>query len=158
MQEGRSMSRTPARCRVGHGKARCIMFPGLMLLALAASAAISARAAAQGPPEITNPALLEARPPATRLQTLLSLPPKPPGPPSEIRDIVYDLNVLYTNFQLWNPTGNRSDKVRLRSYQGTGVNPNAPFVGPLIEVYPGQTVRMTLHNTLPDDPTCPIEG
>jgi L-ascorbate oxidase len=152
------MYRKPARCHVGHGKARCIMFPGLMLLALAASAAISARAAAQGPPEITNPVLLEARPPATRLQTLLSLPAKPPGPPSEIRDIVYDLNVEYTNSRLWNPTENRSDKVRLRSYQGTGVNPNAPFVGPLIEVYPGQTVRMTLHNKLPEDPTCPIEG
>src|SRR5215470_16881535 len=158
MQEGTSMSRTPVRCRVGHGKARRIMFPGLMLLALAASAVISARAEAQGSPEITNPPLLEARPPAARLQTLLSLPPKPPGPPSEIRDIVYDLNVEYTDSQLWNPTENRPDKVRLRSYQGTGVNPNAPFVGPLIEVYPGQIVRMTLHNKLPDDPTCPIDG
>ena len=143
---------------VGHDQALQVMLLGLMLLAMAASAAISARAAAQGPPEIANPPLLEARPPATRLQTLLSLPPKPPGPPSEIRDIVYDLNVVYTDSQLWNPTENRPDKVRLRSYQGTGVNPNGPFVGPLIEVYPGQTVRVTLHNKLPDDPTCPIGG
>jgi L-ascorbate oxidase len=92
------------------------------------------------------------------LQTLLSLPPKPPAPPSETRDIVYDLNVVYTDSQLWNPAEGRPDKVRLRSYQGIGVNPNAPFVGPLIEVYPGQTVRVTLHNKLPDDPTCPIDG
>src|ERR1043165_4906038 len=40
-------------------------------------------------------------------------------------------------------------------YQGTGVDPNAPYVAPLVELYPGQTVRMTLHNMLPDDPTCP---
>ena len=66
--------------------------------------------------------------------------------------------MAYTDSQLWNPTENRSDKVRLRSYQGTGVNPNAPFVAPLIEIYPGQTVRMTLHNKLPTIPTCPSNG
>jgi FtsP/CotA-like multicopper oxidase with cupredoxin domain len=102
--------------------------------------------------------LLKARPPTTRLQTLLSLPARPSAPPSEVRDVVYDLNVDYTPSQLWNPTEGRPERVSLRSYQGTGVNPNAPFVGPLIEVYPGQTVRMTLHNKLRDDPTCPTDG
>src|SRR5215831_17703832 len=152
------MAATSAGWRVGYNGVHRTASLCLLLLALAASGSTPARAADQGPPEITNPAPLEARPPATRLQNLLNVYPKPAAAPAEARDIVYDLNVEYTDSQLWNPTENRPDKVRLRSYQGTGVNPNAPFVGPLIEVYPGQTVRMTLHNKLPDDPTCPING
>ncbi len=64
----------------------------------------------------------------------------PPVPP---RGIVYDLNVQYTDGTLWNPTEGRYDKVKLRSYVGGGVNPKTPFVGPQIEMFPGQTVRMT---------------
>lgn len=120
--------------------------------------AIAAPAAAQGPPDIVNPSVLQPRQPATRLQTMLNVAPKAAAPAHEVRDIVYDLIVKYTDSQLWNPTENRPDKVRLRSYQGRGVNPNAPFAGPEIEVYPGQTVRMTLHNELPADPTCPTRG
>jgi FtsP/CotA-like multicopper oxidase with cupredoxin domain len=118
---------------------------------------LPAPAAAQGgPPEIRNPAVLQPRPPAERLSTMLSVARKAAEPVSEQRDVVYDLIVKYTDSTLWNPTENRPDKVHLRSYMGTGVNPSAPFVGPQIEVYPGQTVRMTLHNELPADPTCPV--
>jgi len=49
--------------------------------------------------------------------------------------------------QIWNPATQRFDKVHLRSYTGDGVNPDAPFVAPVIEVRPGQTISMTLHNS-----------
>jgi FtsP/CotA-like multicopper oxidase with cupredoxin domain len=128
------------------------------LAALVTSVAIPNIAAAQGAPDIVNPEVLRPRAPATRLGTLLNVAPQVAVPPSEQRDIVYDLNVTYTESQLWNPTVGRPDKVKLRSYQGAGMNPAAPFVGPQIEVYPGQTVRMTLNNKLPADTTCPTRG
>ena len=125
---------------------------------LIACGALPAPAAAQGPPDIRNPDLLEPRAPATKLSTMFSLAPPKGAAPSEQRDVVYDLIVKYTPSEIWNPTENRPDKVKLRSYVGTGVNPNTPFVGPQIEVYPGQTVRMTLHNELPVDPNCSVRG
>jgi L-ascorbate oxidase len=133
-------------------------------IVLATGCVMPRMAAAQGAPEIGSPEVLRARAPATRLQTLMNLTARP-APPAEQRDIIYDLHVTYsdpsttpTNSKLWNPTENRYDKVKLRSYQGQGVSANAPFVAPQIEVYPGQTVRMTLHNDLPADPTCPVGG
>jgi FtsP/CotA-like multicopper oxidase with cupredoxin domain len=129
-----------------------------LMIAIATACGASA-AWAQAAPEISNPTLLRARPPAARLQTLLNTAPKPAAPAAEVRDIVYDLRVTYTESQLWDPTENRWDKVMLRSYQGAGASPaTAPFVAPEIEVFPGQTVRMTLHNELPPDPTCPTRG
>ena len=130
----------------------------LYVASLIACGALPASADAQGPPEIRNPGVLQPRAPASRLSTMLSLAPKPAAPVSEQRDVIYDLAIRYTPATIWNPTENRPDKVRLRSYVGTGVDPTAPFVGPQIEVYPGQTVRMTLHNELPADPTCPTKG
>jgi FtsP/CotA-like multicopper oxidase with cupredoxin domain len=70
----------------------------------------------------------------------------------------FDLTVAYTNNKIWNPATQRFDKVHLRSYTGDGVNPDAPFVAPVIEVRPGQTISMTLHNKLPADPTCTAHG
>ena len=140
----------------------------VMAVAFAAPGVSSAWA--QGAPAIVNPPSLQARQPAPRLTTLMSVQPKsiaataaavaPPTapPPAESRDIVYDLNVVYTEGKLWNPTEGRFDQVKLRSYVGDGVKPETPFVGPLIDMYPGQTVRMTLHNKLPDDTTCPFSG
>jgi L-ascorbate oxidase len=65
-----------------------------------------------------------------------------------------DLNVVYTDSSIYNPGTGRADKVRLRSYAGAGVNPGAPYVAPTIEVNPGDTVDITLHNKLPPDPSC----
>ncbi|XDF37602.1 multicopper oxidase domain-containing protein [Paracidovorax avenae] len=65
-----------------------------------------------------------------------------------------DLNVVYTEGTLWNPATQRSDRVRLRSYQGSSVNPRTPFVSPMLEVRPGDTIRMRLHNRLPPDAGC----
>jgi L-ascorbate oxidase len=70
----------------------------------------------------------------------------------------YDLTVAYTDNKIWNPATQRFDKVHLRSYTGEGVNPEAPFVAPAIEVRPGQTVSMTLHNRLEADPSCTAHG
>ena len=83
---------------------------------LIACGALPAPAAAQGAPDIVNPEVLRPRAPAAQLGTLLNVRPQLAVPPSEQRDIVYDLNVLHRS-QLWNPTENRSDKVKLRSYQ-----------------------------------------
>src|SRR5580693_8063001 len=95
---------------------------------------------AQGAPAIVDPPSLQVRQPAPRLTTLMSVQPKaiaaaavaPPTapPPAESRDIVYDLNVVYTEGKLWNPTEGRYDNVKLRSYVGDGVKPETPFVGP----------------------------
>jgi hypothetical protein len=85
------------------------------IAALVTSVAIPDSAAAQGAPDIVNPEVLRPRAPATQLGTLLSLGPQVAVPPSEQRDIVYDLNVTYTESQLWNPTVGRPDKVKLRS-------------------------------------------
>jgi L-ascorbate oxidase len=65
-----------------------------------------------------------------------------------------DLNVAYTVGQIWNPGTNRYDRVNLRGYQGTQVDPQAPYVSPTIEVTPGDTIRLTLHNRLPADSGC----
>lgn len=64
------------------------------------------------------------------------------------------LNVVYTNGKLWNPSERRFDTVKLRSYQGTHVDPDAPYVSPMLEVNPGDTIRISLNNKLPADPSC----
>ena len=89
-------------------------------------------------------------------QTMLNVAPKSAAPSRAARRRLRPERQIHAIGALESDE-NRPDKVKLRSYQGTGVNPNAPFVGPQIEVYPGQTVRMTLHNELPADPTCPVE-
>src|SRR5262245_39020392 len=102
-----------------------------------------AQSAPEGAPAIVDPPTLQARQPAPRLTTLLSVQPKPLAAaaaavapsPAELRDIVYDLNVQYTEGKLWNPAENRFDKVKLRSYVGNGVNPETPFIGPRIDMY-----------------------
>ena len=159
------MSRTVAHGGNRDAGARPIASKFLVLAALMAPGVSPAWA--QGAPAIVNPPSLQVRAPAPRLTTMMSVQPNPLAPaavapsappPGQNRDIVYDLNVQYTDGKLWNPAENRYDKVKLRSYVGNGVNPDTPFVGPLIEMFPGQTVRMTLHNKLPDDTTCPIGG
>lgn len=76
-------------------------------------------------------------------------------PPSRIPNKkALDLNVVYTDSSIYNPGTGRADKVKLRSYVGAGVNPGAPYVAPSIEVNPGDTVDITLHNKLPADPSC----
>jgi L-ascorbate oxidase len=96
-------------------------------------------------PPLLNFRGIESKKGIPRQQTLLQ---------RSLGEAVLDLNVVYTDGQIWNPAENRFDQVRLRSYQGTQVNPNAPYVSPTIEVFPGETVRITLNNRLPADPSC----
>lgn len=69
-------------------------------------------------------------------------------------EALLDLNVVYTDGEIWNPSVGRADKVRLRSYTGTRVDPTAPFVSPMLDISPGDTVRIRLNNKLPADPSC----
>lgn len=115
-------------------------------LTIALLASAPALAVAAGP-EIANPVLLQARGlTSMRAEATTALKAKAAAPSAVSGDVTYDLTVKYTQSQLWNPTENRFDAVKLRSYVGNSVNPELPYVAPLVEVYPGQTVRMTLHN------------
>ena len=66
----------------------------------------------------------------------------------------FEWTVTYTDNRIWNPAANDWDRVRLRSYQGTGIDPQAPYVAPTIVMAPGDTLRATLKNRLPKDETC----
>ena len=74
--------------------------------------------------------------------------------PASLSEAALDLNVVYTAGQIWNPATDRYDRVNLRSYQGTRIDPQAPYVSPTIEVNPGDTIRLTLNNRLPPDAGC----
>ncbi|MEY2926213.1 MAG: hypothetical protein RL367_690, partial [Pseudomonadota bacterium] len=65
-----------------------------------------------------------------------------------------DLHIMMVDGKLYNPAADRDEPVRLRSYQGTGVNPATPFISPMIETRPGQTVRIRLDNQLAAEPGC----
>jgi len=70
------------------------------------------------------------------------------------REVRLDLDIAYTDNALFDPASSRMIPVHLRSYTGRGVDPRAPFVAPTIEVTPGETVRISLNNKLPADPSC----
>jgi L-ascorbate oxidase len=74
-------------------------------------------------------------------------------PTTEAREVNYDLDVKYADGQIWNPTTQSQDHVRLRSYASMA-GASSTFISPAIEVNPGQTIRITLHNHLPPDPSC----
>ncbi|MDX2142410.1 MAG: multicopper oxidase domain-containing protein [Rhodospirillaceae bacterium] len=66
---------------------------------------------------------------------------------------IYELGLAYREGTIYDPMTGREDKVRLRSYIGKGAD--VPFVAPLIEAKPGETLRLKLTNNLPaDDPSC----
>ena len=105
---------------------------------------------AQAERDVQNPRLLPAvGEPSAKL---LGAAAQAPGQIGHER--VLDLDVVYTNSQLFNPSTGRYDKVRLRSYNGTDVSPTAPYVSPTIEIRPGDTIRVNLDNKLPPDPDC----
>nr|AAQ08598.1 hypothetical protein [Agrobacterium vitis] len=89
--------------------------------------------------------------------TLYRVPPSTVPLPHAGREQVLDLKVVYTEGRIRKPGGppdNPFDRVRLRSYQGTNVDPDHPFVAPTIEAMPGDTIRVRLDNQLPADPSC----
>ncbi len=100
---------------------------------------------------VSDPPLLDVKkgtPPRTTLMAL------PLGAPRMASEKQLDLNIEFTESKIYNPASGRYDTVRLRSYTGASVDPKAPHVAPTIEVYPGDTMRISLHNKLPRDPSC----
>lgn len=106
-------------------------------------------------------AVLLGAQPTTRANLLSTLTPgETAAHPGHERRL--DLNIAYTSNRIWDPgyknadgTYGRNVPVYLRSYVGPQTDPSAPFVAPTIDVAPGDTVRITLHNKLPaDDPSC----
>ncbi len=69
------------------------------------------------------------------------------------------LRIGYTETTLRNPGTKQLDKVKLRSYtsEGAASGGDSPFIAPTIEVFPGDTVRITLKNELPPEPDCDKE-
>ncbi|TBW07214.1 copper oxidase [Azotobacter chroococcum] len=73
-------------------------------------------------------------------------------------EVFYDLKVRYVDGKIYNPETGQNDAVRLRAYAGEAADPQAPtpYVAPKVELWPGETFRLTLHNELPtDDSSCP---
>ena len=99
---------------------------------------------------LSNPPPLQIEQGTQPKATLLAQP----AAPRMVNKKSLDLNIVYTKSAIYNPATGRDDKVKLRSYVGTNVDPKAPYVAPTIEVDPGDTVRITLHNKLPADPSC----
>lgn len=125
----------------------------MALCALAAIGATTVQAQADTDTErlVKDPPLLDIKRRALG-RLLKAVPPGKAQPPSNEGSL--DLNVVYTDGQLWNPAARRYDPVRLRSYQGTRVDPKTPFISPMLSIKPGDTIRVALHNKLPKDPTC----
>ncbi len=103
---------------------------------------------------LINPKAFDMHAGTAPKSTMLAVPPAAPGTTGEKQ---LDLNIVYADSAIFNPGTGRKDRVRLRSYAGSEVDPRRPYVAPTIEVAPGDTVRITLHNKLPADPACTAE-
>ncbi|MDZ5645959.1 multicopper oxidase family protein [Nitrospirillum sp. BR 11828] len=128
-------------------------------LGLALAAATAQPAAAQS--TFANPPVLPQTAPAQGSATVPGLPKAPSAlslattaQPHAGKERAYDLHIKYTDGAIYDPGEQRYQRLHLRSYVGTGVSPGTPYVAPEIDVTPGDTVRITLHNDLPPDPDC----
>ncbi|MET0390173.1 MAG: multicopper oxidase domain-containing protein, partial [Polyangiales bacterium] len=110
-----------------------------------------ATALAQSPEErvVSDPPPLRADPQITTKHALAA--GKAAAEPTET---ALNLNVVFTTGKLWNPATRRFDTVKLRSYQGREVDPDRPFISPLLTMSPGETLRITLNNQLPKEASC----
>ena len=140
-------------------------------LAALALAATPAHAAPQSPKAVASttleairenvfanppPALPEAEVVPPRLTgpkpgALEAAPPKVQGADSYVdprQNILYKFSIEFTEGVVRNPWTLTQDKVKLRSYHGSSVDPNTPFLAPTITMRPGQTVRISLANNL----------
>ena len=71
-------------------------------------------------------------------------------------EAILDLNIEYSAAKIYNPATDQFDSVKLRSYRDARETapPKVPFVAPTVQIFPGETVRITLHNKLPSEPAC----
>lgn len=136
------------------GRARACLFTTISLTAfVAAPLAAQTAERALGNPRVLAPET-PGLPAAEKL--VMAAVPAPGAAPHES---ILDLDVVYTDGQIFNPATGVYDKVNLRSYNGTDVDPATPYVSPTIEVKPGDTIRVNLNNKLPGDPSCaPMTG
>lgn len=119
--------------------------------AAAIASCLTAGAAQAQVRAVVNPPVLQPRTTEAPSTNLMAERVAPAGTGEK----VLDLNIVYTDGEIYNPSSGQYDKVRLRSYKGTGINPDAPFVSPTIETVPGETVRISLNNKLPvGDQSC----
>lgn len=127
--------------------------PSFRALALATTAFFPLSAAAQDSLDrvLKDPPLLLQE---TETGPMARLTALAPTPRSTADEVVYDLDIDYIQSEIWNPATLRFDTVNLRGYSGDGVDLDAPYVAPSIYARPGDTVRMTLNNNLPEDVTC----
>jgi FtsP/CotA-like multicopper oxidase with cupredoxin domain len=91
---------------------------------------------------------------------LFNLEPTPRRAATAGGEAFIELNIRYTAAQIYNPATDAYDNVRLRSYRDAHETtpPKVPFVAPTIEVFPGETVRITLNNRLPAEANCEQPG
>lgn len=85
---------------------------------------------------------------------LAATPANPCQRPLGSHEVCIPLDIEFTDSTIFNPATGQDDHVHLRSYRSPGTNPKIPFVAPLIEIAPGETVRIPLHNKLPAEPDC----
>lgn len=152
-----------------HARARCAALAGVSAVVLILAAAPS-QGLAQGKPDkpaapavkaalpnvFANPpaAIPEDEPAPPRLTAPLGVikPPEPvPGADSYVdprKNILYKFSIEFTEGTVRNPWTLKDDKVLLRSYHSSAVDPNTPFLAPTITMRPGQTVRISLNNDL----------
>jgi FtsP/CotA-like multicopper oxidase with cupredoxin domain len=100
-------------------------------------------------------ASVAAAPGADAAPTMMRILANPPAA-KPVAPHVYDLNVQMTDSQLYNPATGQNDKVHLRTYwmNAGGMRPDSPLVGPTIDVRPGETFKVNLHNKLPGPAGC----
>jgi len=130
----------------------------LGLLALAVMGAATTAQAVEASRLFNNPPPLEQQAPTAKAAEgtlLLKSTPTPLAPQPHVgRERQLDLIIKYTRNEIFDPATGAQVPVMLRSYVGTGVDPKAPFIAPTIDVTPGDTVRISLDNQLPPDPSC----
>ena len=150
-----------------HARTRSAAMVGVSLAAMAMAMAAapspglaqsSAKEAAKQALEnvFANPpaALPEAEPAPPRLSApkgLEALPPKVQAADTYVdprQNILYKFSIEFTEGTVRNPWTLSQDKVLLRSYHGSSIDPNTPFLAPTITMRPGQTVRISLANNL----------
>jgi L-ascorbate oxidase len=139
-------------------RTRSAALVGVSLTALVLAAAPSSGLAQTQALEnvFANPpaALPEAEPEPPRLSApkgLEALPPLAQAADSHVdprQNILYKFSIEFTEGAIRNPWTLSQDRVRLRSYRGSTVDPATPFLAPTITMRPGQTVRVSLANNL----------
>jgi L-ascorbate oxidase len=132
------------------------------LLLLSSSVTVMAQGSGRTVAEPPTARILRA-PPGVRPGALPQPLGTPAAPATPGGEAVLDLNVNYTpkpgtseTATIFNPATGQYDAVKLRSYRDARATapPPVPFVAPTVEIFPGETVRMTLHNNLPKEPNC----